>query len=88
MGLKQLTLDGQPHEIISELTLVASKTTMIQNKTSGRIIVYPSDTAPTVGQELTTGFFVKSGETITIPPNAATKCYVTGNGGDIAVLNY
>lgn len=88
MGLKQLTLNGQPHEIFNELTLVASKSTMIQNKTAGRIVVYPSDTAPAVGQELSLGFFVKSGETITIPPNAATKCYVSGNGGDIAVLNY
>lgn len=88
MGLKQLVLDGTAHEIISELSLVASKSTMIQNKSAGRIVVYPSDTQPTVGEEMNLGFFVKSGEIITIPPNAASKCYISGNVGVVAILNY
>lgn len=88
MSLKQLVLDGATHDIISELSLAANKSMMIQNKTSGRIVVYPSDTAPASGSEMDLGFFVKSGEIITIPPNSASKCFVTGNVGQIAVLNY
>lgn len=88
MGLKQLVLNGTTHEIISELSLAANKSTMIQNKSAGRIVVYPSETLPPMGQEMNLGFFVKSGETITIPPSAATKCYVSGNVGVVAVLNY
>lgn len=88
MGLKELVLDGAAHDIIAGLSLAANKSIMIQNKTEGRIVVYPSDTAPDSGKEMKTGFFVKSGETLTIPPNAASKCYVTGNGGSIAVVNY
>lgn len=88
MGLKELTLNGATQEIFSVLSLAPAKSTMIQNKTGGRIIVYPSDTAPPANQEYEVGFFVRSGETIVIPPNSASKCYVTGNNGAIAVLNY
>ena len=88
MGIKELILDGAPHDIIGELSLAANKSLLIQNKTGGRIVVYPNDTAPPAGKESILGFFVKSGDSITIPANAATKCYVTGGNGSIAVLNY
>lgn len=87
MGTKELTLNGATRDIIADLSLAASKSIMIQNKTSGRILVYPNPTAPAIGSENKVGFFVKSGECFTVPPNAASKCFVTGNG-DISVLEY
>lgn len=88
MGTKELVLVGETPDIIAELSLAANKNIMIQNKTSGRILVYPNDTPPVAGTEGKIGFFVKCGECFTVPPNAASKCFVTGNGGNIVVLNY
>lgn len=89
-GYAEIILDKTTHEIVAELSLSvgANKFLMIQNKTSGRIVIYPSATPPPVGQEMSLGFFLKSGETITLNGAMANKFYITGSVGSVAIANY
>lgn len=87
MSMVEIKLDGSSRDIFAEDSIPASHTLNIQNKTNGRISIWLGTAAPVDADKRNAGFVVKVGDCFQIPPNSATKCFVTGNG-PITVHHY
>lgn len=87
MSMLDITLDGSSRDIFAADSIPASHTLNIQNKTNGGISIWLGTAAPADADKRKVGFVVKVGECFQIPPNSATKCFVTGTGA-ITVHHY